>query len=229
MIFQKERLIIVALLLVIAYMSLTTCFKKAQQNQVLTKLVETKNDTLQHKKDEAGREHGEKIMAEADIALLKTAYTQQIDSITAILKIKDDQLQSYTGITTTTSGTVRPRIDTIYLDSGRQEYGLNYNDRWLSLKGTIGAKPILNYTLQDSLVITTYTKKTGLFGLGKKEVYIDAFSLNPNMRVTGLTGFRVPVKQPGRWSIGPFIGYGYSGNKWAPTGGFSIQYSLIRF
>jgi uncharacterized protein YfbU (UPF0304 family) len=226
-----QRLIIVALLCLVTFLSLRTCAKKQAEVKKMENVIEVKNDSLHKYKDEAGNNHAQKVLAQADMAVLKTAYFREIDSLTNLLEIKDKQLQAYAGVSTSTEGTVIPRVDTIVIDTANHivSYPFNYTDKWLSLHGNIGPKSFINYQLTDSIVITTYDKKTGFLGLGKRQTYIDAFSLNPNVRVTGLDGFRVPVKQPGRLGIGPFVGYGFNNGRLAPTAGISIQYSIIRF
>lgn len=53
--------------------------------------------------------------------------------------------------------------------------------------------------------------------------------LNPNVRITGMQGVKVGSSAPGRFAIGPYIGFGYDGSGWKPSIGVSLQYSLIRF
>ena len=228
--FQTERMVIFALLILVAYLALSTCFKKVKQNETLQNIVESKTDTIYRYKDIAGNEHAQKQVAEADIALLKAAYTKELDSVTKLLQIKDRQLQAVTAAGLINSGSITPKIDTVWIDSSKRfDFHLSFNDKWMSLSGVIGPEPVINYQLQDSILITTFYKKTGFLGLGKRQLVIDGYSLNPNVRFTGLTGLRVPSKEPGRFSLGPYLGYGYSNGRWAPSAGIALNYSLIRF
>ncbi|MEX6691264.1 hypothetical protein QTN47_27390 [Danxiaibacter flavus] len=224
---QYERLIIVALLIIIAVFALQTCFRKEKQVTDLKQVVSAKQDTLKHYKDEAGHEHGQKVLAEADMSLLKVEYQKQIDSVTELLKIKESQLAFYTGFSTESSGSIKPRVDTVFMPDSTREFNIDFSDRWMSLNGRIGKSSNINYRITDSLTVTVYSKKKNF--LSSLTTYIDVFSMNPNVKVTGLTGFKIPVKKPGRFGIGPYFGYGYSDGKWSPSAGVAIQYSLIRF
>ncbi|MEX6689234.1 hypothetical protein QTN47_17120 [Danxiaibacter flavus] len=224
---QTQRLGIVALLILCLVLSLQTCFKKVQQVSDLKDVVNASQDTVKKWKDKAGNEHAQKVLVTADVSLLKAVYQKQIDSITDLLNIKQSQLEAYTGVSLKNSGSIRPKVDTITLVDSSKEYQISYSDRWLSLSGKLGKDPLINYAFTDSLTVTVYHKRKNLFS--RSQTYIDVVSLNPNVTVTGLTGFRIPVKKPGRFGVGPYFGYGYSDGKWQPSAGISIQYSLIRF
>lgn len=134
---------------------------------------------------------------------------------------KSAKPQQITAVGTVTKGTIKPIVDTVYLKDSTTAYNFRYNDSWLSLNGTIGKTPVINYLFRDSLVLTTYRKK--------KKLYINAYSLNPNVQLTGITNLQIANDKQTRFAIGPYIGYGWNGRKWSPSMGISVQYSLIKF
>lgn len=81
--------------------------------------------------------------------------------------------------------------------------------------------------LNGLMSLTKYDKGTGFLHL-KKRHYLDVHFNNLIFRPLNVSGFDIsdPVRH---WSIGPYIGYGWSGDRWAPQMGISLQYSLIRF
>lgn len=220
-------LLLITVIAAIILLKVKGCADKKKAATTVEQVVKSKTDTARQWKDDTGRQHAEKEIVTADLALIKAGYDREIDSLTAILRIKEKQLQAYAGISTITSGSVIPLVNTVILDSGhgcRSDF--SYSDCWIDLSGTVGPASVINYLVRDSLAVTTYNRPGGLFGTDK--TLIDVYSLNPNVRVTGLSGFQVSVKKPGRIGIGPYVGYGYAFGKWSPSAGIAIHYSLIR-
>jgi hypothetical protein len=201
-------------------------FREKEVVHDIQKVNVQRTDSLKHYKDAAGREYAQRILAEAGGKAIGIVYRREIDSIKAALSIKEKQLQSFTFAATVNQGYVLLRVDTVFVDSATA-YRFAYNDRWLDISGTVGKNSYLNYKMTDSLVFTTYWKRKWL--LGRKTNYIDAYSYNPNVRITGLDGARISIKEPGRIGIGPYLGLGWTGSSWAPSVGLSLHYSIIRF
>lgn len=188
------------------------------------RITEIRNDTTRHWVDDQGRQHGETRLAQADIAILMAAYPR-VDSILRVLDIQGKQLQALTAMSTTTAGSFRPKLESVARgDKTFQQ--ISYKDKWLELDGVITDTPILQYSIYDSFIVSTYWKRK--WWLGKKEVFIDAYSLNPASKVNNLTGLKVSTENPKRFGIGPYVGYGWNGREWAPSVGVSLNYSLIR-
>lgn len=134
---------------------------------------------------------------------------------------KAEKPKQITTVGTITKGTIKPIVDTVYLKDSTTAYNFKYNDNWLSLNGTIGKESIINYQFKDSIVLTTRRKKNKL--------YIDGYSLNPNVQLTGITHLQLTNDKQTRFAIGPYVGYGWNGRKWSPSIGISVQYSLVKF
>ncbi|GAA3917250.1 hypothetical protein GO495_20035 [Chitinophaga oryziterrae] len=132
---------------------------------------------------------------------------------------KQKEVQEATAISTTASGFLHPAVDTVYLPDSTTIYKLRFHDRWLDLTGEIGKEPVINYRFTDSIIITAYQRH--------KKTYVDAYSLNPNVHLTGITALRMINRQ--HFSIGPYAGYGWNGKTFTPSVGISLQYSFIKF
>ena len=222
-----HRYFIVALIIVIAALSFQTCVKKQAQVISQQKTIEYLHDTLMQYKDAAGSEHAQRALTEAQLSVLKAAYKTQIDSLTDRVGIQAKQLQSVTSIGTKTEGKIKPDVDTIVQADSSREYSFQYSDKWLTLNGRIGAGSFIDYSMRDSLIASVFFKRKNW--LAKKQLFLDAFSLNPNAKVTGLNGYKIPYRIPGRLGIGPYVGLSYLNGHVQATFGFSLHYSVVRF
>ncbi len=223
--FITQRIVIVFLLIAIAALALRSCFRKERENIVLQEAVQIKEDSTSFWKDYAGREHAQKRELEADIQTIKILYRSQVDSLTTLLNIQAKDLQSVAIVKTSASGSIVPTVDTVLIDS-TYSYPFHYSDKWLTLDGVISSQPFIRYLFSDSLIVTSYTKRTGLF---KRQTFIDAYSLNPNVRFQNITGIRIRDVNTRRFGFGPYVGFGWDGMRLRPSAGLSFHYSLIRF
>ena len=222
-----QRIIIFSLLILIAALSLKTCFRKQKENAILKDIVEIRQDSTQFWKDKFNTEHAEKRIIEGNLATLQVVYHDLIDSVQNRLNIKNsNDLQSTLTAGTAASGVIHPTVDTVLNSDSTKEFRFRFNDRWLDLSGIIGDRPVISYRFSDSVVFTTYSKRVSMF---KKETYIDGYSLNPNVKISGIVGIRISNDRQSRWGIGPYIGVGWTGVTWSPSAGISLHYSLIKF
>lgn len=196
---------------------------------IIEKMVENekiKNDSTRHYIDENGRLHGEKKALQGTIQEMKAVYPELIDSLKLALEIKEGQLKSVIALGVNNSNTVKLIVDTVWVDSSKY---FTYKDPWIDLKGRFGKVNELTYTTFDSLHITAYTRKSGFLGLGKKQTFIDAYSLNPHSSIGQLNGVLITEERPKRIGIGAYVGYGWNGIKLSPQIGIGFNYTLIRF
>jgi hypothetical protein len=225
----KTTLILIAFIMLVGWgLTVRSCIaERHKKQQVIALPIQNPNDSTSHYRDLYNRDHAEHQQAIADIKTLKAYYPHIIDSVCKSLDIKSNALQSLAAIGMHSDNTVQILIDTVYVDSShKQALRLKYDDRWITLRGTISDNPEIHYTTYDSLIITSYRKKTGWF---KHAVYVDAYSLNPHSRIDGVTGIKVDQVIDKRFGIGPYIGYGYDGQRFRPSIGLSVNYSLIKF
>lgn len=191
------------------------------------KVEKTKKEPPVKYKDKGGTTHTEKKVAVADVKTIKASYQKIIDSLTDVIKIKDKQLKDVVAVGTKTTGTFKPVIDTIYIDS-IPTVTASFSDNYLSIFGVVNEDSTWTYSYHDSLMLTTYWKKSGFLKL-KKTLMLDAFSMNPNTTIEGLSAIKISEAKPKKWAIGFNVSYGYDGVKWKPVVGVGINYNIIRF
>lgn len=216
------------ILLLLGVAAVKSLFNKPVILHNVERIVQIKDDSIDYWRDRYGTEHAQKLMANAELAVLHTAYGPLLDTVLKTLKINKNQLEQLTAIGLGSSGSVRLRVDTVFVDSSAN-YRFSYSDRWIDLKGNIGQSSTLDYTTFDSLIITGYHKRSGFLGLGKKKTYIDAYSLNSHSRISGMQGVQILKERRKPWSIGPIAGYGWNGERWSPFVGVGVGYALVRF
>lgn len=215
-----------AILLLLLAGAVKSCISPAA---VISPIQIVKSDSVQYWKDVAGREHARAQVSEGNYATLRAYNDKLIDSVIATLKIQGKQLEGITAIGTQTRAVIVPKVDTVLVHD-QPALHFSYNDRWIDIDGVLPAgAPQITYITRDSLIFTHYRKRTGFLGLGRTVTYLDGYSINPNSKVTGVTDLRFVTDKPKRFGIGPYIGYGYDGLRWAPSMGISLQYSLIKF
>lgn len=99
----------------------------------------------------------------------------------------------------------------------------------ISLDGSDSSRMKLE-TFDTLTIVTKTVKEGGLFNT-KKYLQVDAVNANPYNRITGLQVYRQPLPKQKKIGIGPFVGYGVSGNALLKPNivvGVSIQYNFIR-
>jgi len=190
------------------------------------RITEIRQDSVKHWMDKQGREHGQVRLAEADIASLRAVYRGEMDSVMAALKIQQKQIQALTVLGVTTAGRIRPEVEDFKI-ADRTYKKFHYGDPYLELDGILTDTPFISYKIFDSLIVTTYSKRKWF--LGRKEIFLDAYSRNPAAHISGLIGLKVATEKPKRFGVGPYFGYGFNGQAWQPSIGLALQYSLIKF
>lgn len=183
-------------------------------------------DSTAHYRDLYNREHATRMLIEADRASIELLYGRQLDSIAKAIGTPKKNIQAVTGLGTQTAASIVAMVkDTVYLDTNKTTHEIRYSDKWLWMQGKIGTQALINYIIYDSLIITTHSKRKNLFA--PKEIFIDAYSLNPHTRINSITGFRVATYSPKRLGIGLHVGYGYNGVQWAPNISIGLNYSIF--
>ncbi|GAA3941021.1 hypothetical protein GO495_09445 [Chitinophaga oryziterrae] len=201
---MKEYIIIILLFIFITILTLRTCFHKEEH-------INITQDSVVYWKDKYNTEHIRKVAGslQQPSALLNTVKSQT----------KQNNVQEVTAIGTAASGSLHPTVDTVYLSDSTKAYKLRFHDSWLDLSGEIGKEPVINYRFTDSIIITAYQQH--------KTTYVDAYSRNPNVHLTGITALRMVNRQ--HFGIGPYAGVGFDGKKFVPSVGISLQYLFIKF
>lgn len=202
------------------------CYDNYMNDRKVENVEQKQNKPVTHYTDVNGVDHAEKPVVGADVTYINAFYQHIIDSLTKVIKAKPKDIKTIVAAGIEAKGSFEPEIEYVTLDTCVNQYPdtLRYRDKWMSLMGSIRDKKF-NYIVADSLTFVMYQKKTGLF---KKELYLNAYSQNPNVYIKGLTGIQVPQPNPRRFGIGVQVGYTWDG-KWQPYAGVGLSYNLIRF
>lgn len=219
--------LIVAALVIVAILAFRSCKRNKEQTADVNEIIKIQRDTVHHWTDKEGRDHGRVQLAEADAATLRALYPA-MDEMMRTMKIQQKQIQALTAMSVRTSGEVVPTVDTVVINDKAYQHFV-YEDSYLKLDGILDETPLIKYEIFDSLTVATFSKRKGFLGLGKKEIFVDAYSTNPNAHIKGLTGLRVASEPAKRFGVGPCVSFGYNGHEWQPSVGVSLQYSLIKF
>jgi len=218
---NKYLAILTTILALALIVTVKTCNSAVSQLRMKDNVLAAMVDTISYYQDQQGREHAQRQIAEADLKTAQEVYAEMLDSVAKALKIKQSSIKSIAGVKTVDSSHIIVMTDTVRIGDKVKKH-IAYNDKWLQLNATIGDSAVIDYKTYDSIIVTTYAKGKGWF---KHDTYIDAYNLNPNAKVVGLQGVLIQTEKKKHWSVGPYIGYGFTGL----SVGLAVQYSLIKF
>jgi len=216
-------LCVLAVMFIVSLLFLRGCNNATQQVADIKSGVEIRYAPPAQSVDAAGRNHAEKQVIEGSKETVSFIYKDKYDSVCNIVGIQKRQIRALTFATSISEGKVPLEVK----NTGTDSAAFSYKDKWLEVSGNTGLNPVMNYKITDSISFVTYWKRPWF--LGRKTTYVNVFSENKNLHFVQLEATNVRIKEPGRFSIGPYFGYGWDGQRWAPSIGASIQYSIIRF
>lgn len=169
------------------------------------------------------------VQAEHDV-WLEDYYQHLLKEARDSLKLKEAELKEVLAASISTSGSLKIPIsvDTLKVhDTIYPAKVFKYTDRFIKLVGRIDQDTVdLGYKSFDSLTFITYTKRKHLFA--KKELYLNAFSMNPNATIKGLQSVKINAPPP-KWAIGINAGYYFDGSTFRPGIGIGITKTIFRF
>lgn len=169
------------------------------------------------------------VQAEHDV-WLGEYYQMLLKAARDSLKIAQDQLKEVlaAGITSEGSYSLPLKPDTVLIpDSSNPARIFKYQNRFINLVGRIEHDSIdIAYKSFDSLTFITYTKRKNI--LSPKELYLNAFSMNPNSSIKGLQSVKLTVPPP-KWAIGINAGYYFDGTMFRPGIGIGLTKTIFRF
>ncbi len=241
--FVKYKNIIINILIALwLVFTVRSCMSIKDSRQSLRENLKSLNDSAVYYKDKYGKEHARVNQVELSKKDASILFGKEIERITSELKIKEKQIKYYTSIKKETEGTFESKLDTVWKDSlvykdGEKvlvpyiEYvGTTYKDKWLDFKGKFTDSSFkANYSISDSLTIVSYWKRKGFLSLGKKELYLDISSSNPNTKIINIDNFKISEEKVKRFGIGPQAGFQFSNGSFNPYIGIGIHYSLFKF
>lgn len=186
-------------------------------NPPLPEITSMDTPIIRHYQDREGLQHAVTTIRENQTGAPVTAISKKI-------AVNPAKIKQVTNAVTTTSDTI-PAIATHRV---KDTTVFDYEDDWISIHGVLHDSVQITYRMRDSIWLTAYQKRTGLF---RKVTLLDGFSANPNTTITGLQSISLHTlnRRQARLSIGPSFGYHYAGGKFQWSAGIGIQYNFIRF
>lgn len=193
--------------------SIRGCIHNAKTTSSFIDAYAAIQDSAKLYQDKYGTAHAQNEALQLEQEQAETFYGRQIDSMASLLKIKPSQVKSIIYV---------PFQADINIDSLRQELA-KVDTLTIPIRDTVAGRIRFNGLMS----LTKYDKGTGFLSL-KKTHYLDVHFDDPIFKPLNISGFDIsePVKN---WSVGPYVGYGWNGDRWSPQIGISIQYSIIRF
>lgn len=200
-------------------------------------------DSTQYYKDKLGHEVA--AIKQRDEDYFKVTSAGYLDSIAKLHNSKAALIQEVitlkqkgaVTITVATPPTIIKSVDTIPgqcpdLISAQQAFSspYYYADVTIALNNRDSSRMSLQ-TVDTLSIVAKTVKEGGLFN-SKTYLQIDATNANPDNHITGLQVYRKLLPKAKKFGIGPFVGYGVSGNALLKPNilvGVSVQYNFIRF
>lgn len=205
-------------ILIICLLLLGFAYKSASQKQYYERALNAQKSKVTLWRDKQGRSHAEIQTLELQIETVADVYESEIDSLKKDFDFRVRNLDNVTNISTSTSETVYlTQIDTVYYPH------YVYQDKWTYIELKFKTEqPELFYSIKDSVSFIQHYKRENL--LGKKVLYIDGISHNPNTQITGMKNLKIN-KSPNNFSLGLQLGY-------APSGmylGLGLNYAILKW
>lgn len=173
------------------------CKKKKKLKEVKN-AIQLSTDSSKYWKDQYGQEHIQKQQLIASKETLDFLYKGYIDSVSTLLKIKNKQISELVKINIEYSGKGSTQIkhDTIRTtDSFYVQQSFNWRDEYFNIDGILFNDTIsLKYTGEIPINYTSFWKrKHKLLGIkyGRKIYYIDVYSTNKSVKLSGLQHIKV--------------------------------------
>lgn len=179
---------------------LTFALKKCTKKEPVTQLPHVE-DSSRYYKDQYGAEHAVNQQIIGNRKDLELFYNKRIDSLCKRISIKQKQLKDMAKLMAQVHGSfvapLRPVAksatihDTIPGEPTAWEGSrFNWQDSFLTVNGFVNDYEVKAfYSMEMPISITTYWKRRWF--LGKKRYYIDGFSSNNNVHLTGLSGVKI--------------------------------------
>lgn len=206
--------------------------KSSREQKYYSGIISAKNDTVRTWQDEAGRWRAEATIAQVSKKDLQDFFSLESKQIREDFDIKLKNVTGYLRASMYTGDTVLLKTDSttriiVQNKNGSDTAIFHYTDIWSRFDATLHNSQLnLSYQVRDSVTFVSSTKRSGLFG--PIHTVLNGIGYNPNTHINGITG--IDIKAPDRrFGIGPYIGYGWNGNKWSPSAGISVHYSLFKF
>ena len=128
----------------------------------------------------------------------------------------------------TSTETTLPQRDTVYIKTPSEPFRktFDFSDKWRYLAGTVSGNDSTVSVHIDPEII--YTNLFAGFD-NKNDIFVKAD--NPYVKITKLSGFKLPEPRKKHWGIGIGCGYGLDvkNGKFVPVVSINVQYNIFSF
>lgn len=186
-----------ASLLGLGSLSLYKC--GGRKTKEVIQITNAKLDSSKFYKDLYGSEHAQRLIMEGSQKVMFALNKDKFDSVCKRLNLKERQLKDMANVVAQSNGSFAAPItsDTITIHDSIPGLAVGWigkrftwSNRYMSEKGFIdSAKIIIQYSMTLPITITTYWKRKWF--LGKKRYYIDGFSEDNHVNITGISGYKI--------------------------------------
>ena len=170
---------------------LKSCGSKEMREVV--QITSHENDSARYYRDLWGAEHVSRLLAEGDRRVIAALYKGRMDSVCRRLGLKEKQLQDMASVVARDSGGfVAPvRRDSLMVhDTLRDGLSFHWADDYINVGGFVDTgSAYVTYNIVVPISISTYWKRRWL--LGRKRYFIDGYSDNPYVHLSGISGIKI--------------------------------------
>lgn len=177
---------------------------KRQETSVIANIVAHRFDSVSYYRDKLGQEHANRVLIQGDAAAIRIFYKKREDSICEVLHLRNSQIKDMLDVTSEVTGSfTTPTLPVQTQTVGEQDspminrgcvYQFSYSDDFLQEYGLVDSvRTEIHYHMEIPVSINTYW--TRRWFLGGKHYFIDGYSTNVNVHITGLTGISINSKK----------------------------------
>lgn len=228
--FLTERLLLIAVLLLIFGYLTNGIYKREQQIEELRSVLNETNSKIEYYKNEHGLLVAQKAAAELRASELKAMYPDIYNSISKDLNIKVKDLKAYieSSFKATSSGTGSITNNYYQTAYGKKHYSVfSASDGFLNIRAELvdSLHTPYSYTYTDTVKQSISVKKRWF--LGNDKLYGSATMANPKAIITGSSNILITQYRDKRWALTVGLMYDPFSRQVVP--GIGIGYNLIKF
>jgi hypothetical protein len=178
------------------------------------------NDSVRYYRDRYNSEHAVRLSVEGSLADVKAVYGSKLDSAARRDAVKTKQFEDLIRLDAEYSAHYVARVDTVH-DTLTFTHDVPYEHEVVVIAGDSA-----HVSRRDTVPIDIdcYWQRKRLFG--KIQHFVNAYSLDSSVRIGGVSSVRIISKEPGRWGLGPYVGYGIGQGL---SIGVSVHYDVLRW
>ena len=154
-------------------------------------------DSVKHYRDLYDTDHAQREQVIADKQAADILFRQEMDSVCKRLDINRKQLQTMEKMLAEAKGSFTTPVQTVTVHDtipgmpvGWSGKKFEWVDDYMTMAGYVDSqKATIFYDMTLPININTYWKRRWF--LGRKRYYVDGYSSNPSVHITGLSGVKI--------------------------------------